>query len=42
MSHRPEIDSDVQGASSSETARWNTRHVRSLGRHDEKSDNVEI
>ena len=21
---------------------WNTRHVRSLGRHDENSDNVEI
>ena len=21
---------------------WNTRHVQSLGRHDENSDNVEI
>ena len=53
-------DSDVQGATSSETARflgeheslrrgvrgrvacWNTRHVWSLGGHDENSNNVEI
>ena len=72
MSHRPQTtaesflpspqghDSDVQGASSSETARflgeheslrrgvrgrvacWSTRHVWSVGGHDENSNNVEI